>query len=262
MVFLLVAATWALAALGQIPLSLGIIPIFCAAGILAMMLRNTLPLIVLLLSPMTVAFAFGVGQWFSARPSLVGHGLPAAWASNLDQRSRVWLGIGGCKVNGSEWVYDDPYNSGLRLTVALLGPPKAAYRGVYPTIDEVKRFTEGTQMTPAEKFFDGIVLVDGKEMRIGERYAESIRRDLGQDDWDREGVFATGKVVSVNVNSECLIVRMKSEGERFLHENVKDGAMLIDLKTMRPFARYSFVGTLPRIPQYALHYSDQYRAGF
>ena len=246
--FGLVAGMWGLAMVG--PLSLGIIPIALFLVFFALSRWNALPVIVLLASPLGVAFLMGASKWFSERPGFVGSGLPSAAAFNLDRDTRLWHNIGGCVVSGNEWVFEMPHNTGLRLMTLLAGAP-ATYRGAYPSESEALELTEKAPTTPAKTFFEGVLLVDDAELQIGAKLAELVVRDLGQDMWDAEEVLAKGHVTASVVNQECLIVRVTSEGEYF-KETKRDGAMLFDLKTMLPFARYSFQGTLPRIPRYVL----------
>jgi hypothetical protein len=250
LVVLLIAATWTLSILG--PLSLGVIPILLCAPLLSVRWKNVMPLSVVIASPVAVAFVIGVYKWTIDHPAFVGTGLPSPAAFNLDRTSRMWWDTGGCVVTGNEWVFVTPHNLGLRLTSILLGPPRRTYRGVYPSAEETRRLTDKAAITPSQKFFDGILIVEDREIDIGKDHTQLIRQDIGQDWWDPEGVVGKGKVTVVLVNSECLIVRVVSDGGYFDGKNHSDGAMLIDFKTMLPFARYSFIGTLPRIPRYAL----------
>jgi hypothetical protein len=246
--FGLVAATWGLAMIG--PLSVAIVPIALFLVFFACTRRNALPVVALLVSPLGIAFLIGASRWFSERPGLVGSGLPSAAAFNLDRDTRLWHNIGGCVVSGNEWVFEMPHNAGLRLMRLIAGAP-ATYRGTYPSESEALALTGKAPTTPAKTFFDGVLLVDDGELKIGAKVAELIVRDLGQDEWDAEEILAKGHVTASVVNQECLIVRVTSEGEYF-RETKRDGAMLFDFKTMLPFARYSFQGTLPRIPRYVL----------
>jgi hypothetical protein len=248
---LLVAGTWALAFLG--PLSVGIMPIFLFTLYLAIRLRNLIPVAMWVASPVGIAFFMGVSAWSSERPAYVGAGLPSPSAANLDRDSRIWWNIGGCVISGNEWVYFTPHNFGLRLTATLLGSPPATYHGVYPTENEVKTLMEKTAMTPNSDFFRGVVVAEGKRIEIGKNCADLIRRDLGLELFDADEDLVKGKVAALLVNSECLVVRIKCEGDFFNGEpgqTHRDAAMLMDVKTMLPFARYSFAGSLPRIPRF------------
>jgi hypothetical protein len=251
--FLLIAATWALSFLG--PLSIGIIPILVLACYFAVRVRSAVPLAVLFVNPLAVAFVIGAVEWSRPRPAFVGPGLPSPSASNLDRDSRIWWNIGGCIVYGNEWVYDAPHNFGLRSAAKLFGPPRGTYHGVYPTVKEVEMLTEKADVTPNAVFFGGTVVADGKQVVIGKSCAELIRRDLGQDLFDEDGVLFKGKVTAALVNSECLIIRIVSDGDFFSgngDEHRRDAAMLIDVTSMLPFARYSLAGSLPRIPRFEL----------
>jgi hypothetical protein len=237
-------------------LASGTIIIGALVGIVLMFLwRGFTPALLIVISPPTLNFSYGIAEWFRERPSIFGWGLPSASACNLDPESRCYFATGGCVIVGGEWVFDTPHNLGLRLMTTVFGKPPKVYHGPYPDEKAVKKLTDSAVQTTPEHFLRGELIVSGKAISIDQKVPSQILNDLDESEFQLGDSYVERSVYAAIYNERCLIIRVKTkntllnavdkQGEQEDRSN-HDGCILFDLKTMRAFARYSFHGYVPR----------------
>ena len=211
--------------------------------------KSIVALAALLLSPVTVLFAFGISDWFSNRPRFYGMGLPGRDYFNLDSTTRCYRATGGCVVTGGEWLFELPHNAGLATMCAIFGPPSATYHGLYPRLEEARDLTTTASITAIQTFLEGAVVVEGASIELGKKVVEDILWDFDDDFAGIELDGVANEIKATVLQGQCLMVRVHATypGSRFGDES--DGIYLFDRRRMRPFARYILKGTSPRIPR-------------
>ncbi len=119
---------------------------------------------------------------------------------------------------------------------------------------EAIALTESAPASNLKGFDEGSVAANGKEIKLGTNFVERLQSDLGAS-W----AFGTAdpehdyrRINATVVSNECLLIRLRfeipSNDRDTFNPGPCDGIMLIDLKTMRPFARYVFKGSTHEIP--------------
>lgn len=240
---MLLLLSWACVGLGRIMWFF--IPIcLLAASVLSFIWRNKTVVAVLLLNPMAIAFYQGASEWFDERPAFTGNGLPSNRASNLNRDTRCYRRIGGCVVYGSEWVYHDSHNAGLKLMTILFGQPPKTYHGPYPTYEEATNATASAAIIPLTQFETGEFTVDGHTLHIDPKNINLLVWDLGNN------LLEVPNVRAVIWQNECLVIHLQTINQSQTNPKTADGVYLFEINGLKPFARYVDGNShSPRIPQ-------------
>jgi hypothetical protein len=212
--------------------------------------RSVRALSVLLFSPVTVLFAFGISDWFSRRPQFHGMGLPGMEFSNLDSKTRCYHATGGCVVTGGEWLFEIPHNVGLEMMCAVFGPPTKTYHGAYPTIEQALVLTTNAPPTPIRRFLDGQVVTRSKSVELGKKTIEDLLFDFGNVYAGTELDGVATEVKAAVFQEQCLVVRVRTTDRDGGPDGESDGVYLFDITEVRPFARFVLKGhAWRRIPR-------------
>jgi hypothetical protein len=248
----LCALTWLFMALPEA--SQLILPAMFVSLFLAIKWRSLLPGVVILLSPLTIVFCLGMAYWFEKRPVFEYMGLPSSEAFNLDPKTRCYSVTGGCIVHGAEWVWQEPHNYGLRFMVAILGPPRGAYGGPYPTKEQAVQMTDTVAPASTDDFLQGTVAVDGHKFNLGRNLTGQMSdyfflpffTDYGSPQTESPTVRAAV------YQNQCLLVRLDAKDEMSDNNPSKrlKAIVLIDLKTVKPFAVYVISGYTSQSPAF------------
>lgn len=229
--------------------SILICPAIVVAIVLALRWRKIVPLVVIVLSPISIGFVHGLVEWFSEKPKFQYMGLPGYEFYNLDPTSRCYRSSGGCVVHGGEWAFQSPHNAGLRLMTNLLGPPRRTYRGPYPSKEEAVKLTDSAAETSPEMFLKDTVLINGRPFALKPKTAEVLINDFGLIFLDVDLPDFTRKVRAQILDNSCLLIRVTVK-EKTPDALESDGIVLFDLSNLSAFARYVVAGERgQRIPR-------------
>jgi len=198
-------------------------------------------LAIVALTPTTLAFAMGVGSYFSGHATLVRSGYPATEFHNVDRISGAERTTSGCCVSGNEWIFQLPYNTAIITMSAMLGPVKGGYDGPYPTEKEAKEAIKNGQSIPLDSLKSDQINVDGKVVRldsgVGEEMLERMRYEMMEEFRSFDFPAEPSPPITATVyERRCLILRIP-----IYHDEAPDSAAiaLFDINRGRPFAFYS-----------------------
>ncbi|MHC4717403.1 MAG: hypothetical protein ACYS5V_10570 [Planctomycetota bacterium] len=223
-----------------------------AIGIYFVARRRWVVLAVLVLfSPISVAFIFGAVQYARGTAELLYMGLPGTGFHNLDPQTRCGRRTGGCLVTGGEFLWSLPHNAGVRLMAALFGPMRGSYDGPYPTREEAVTALGAADPVPLEDLLKDTVRIGGDEIRLDARVGRGLVRGLPMDmladkviqgrtpgKQEREWY---GRITGTIWNKRCLILRVPSRlAVAGPDEEAQEAAMIvvIDRHAGRPFAYF------------------------
>lgn len=222
-----------------------IIPILIHGLIVAAVYRKRVGLVLLLvLNPMCVFFFGGVIDYWQGSPTLNYMGYPASNFFNIDPETRCFKSNGGCVINGGEWVYQSTHNYGVLMMCNIFGPPARSYHGPYPTRDEAILLMGNAETIDTDAFRSGAFKVGGEVFELPQEMIERYA-----DRWmlyGLSGKYGYGSELEIVVRGglyqgRCLILGIQQfeveprSANPFLEA---DMMILIDTKTMRPFAHF------------------------
>jgi hypothetical protein len=214
--------------------------------------------VLVLLSPVTLAFILGAVQYGLGTADLRYMGLPDTEFNNLDTDYRCPRVTGGCLVNGGEFLVQEPHNAAVMLLINLMGPMRGSYDGPYPSREEALAALNGAERVPLEDLLNDVVRVQGQEVPLGHHVGRGLvagtdMRTLAKDvlqgkivnERDRKWY---GEITAAIWQDRCLIIRIPLPTA--LQEGAEPSAMIavIDRQAGRPFAYYGQGGYFHHSP--------------
>lgn len=244
---------------------------FCGFPILAsvciawyFLVRRRVVAFVLLvvLSPVSLAFCVGVVGYWAGTAELWYMGLPGTEFHNLDRQTRCPKATGGCLVNGGEILTLVPHNTAVRLMSAVFGRMRGTYDGPYPTRDEAQAALAHAGPVPLEDLLRDVVLIDGEEIHLDRHVGRDLVGRLSMsmlandvlegnpvDERMREML---GHMEAAIWQHRCLVLRIPSRfrGAGLLDPTAEECAMIavIDREAGRPFAYFGEGGYYHNFP--------------
>jgi hypothetical protein len=128
--------------------------------------RQTHAIVILALSPFALCFYWGVIDYSRGQARFRCMGLPSTRFYNIDPVYRCGRATGGCMVDGTEWMRDEPYNTAVRLMVKLFGPMSGSYAGPYPTQAEAEAVLAASVPVPLAELAGDRVRVSGRTINL------------------------------------------------------------------------------------------------
>lgn len=186
---------------------------------------------------MSIVFLTGFGSWWTQNPKYIRVGHAHGESCNPDPVTRCfWHGFSDW--NGDGWIWRGPHNLGLHLAGLMLGPPKGAYTGPYPTREEALAALALGEPVPLLAFSRDQVVLSGKSIALDAGIGIQLLKntlELSPSAWEREspGREPACRITAVLYQDDCLILRMRSQ----MH-GLMDIVVLLDRKIGRPFACY------------------------
>lgn len=122
--------------------------------------------VVLLLSPLSFSFAYGVSDYWRDGASMLTVGLQNSGSTFIDSYTRLPIATHGCLVSGNEWVLDVPHDTALRLLTMVAGPPAGTYDGPIPTEEQARRALHGARILDWRELARDEVEIAGRHVEL------------------------------------------------------------------------------------------------
>lgn len=122
--------------------------------------------VVLLLSPLSFSFAYGVSDYWRDDASMRTVGLQNSGSTFIDSDTRLPIATHGCLVSGNEWVLDVPHDTALRLLTMVAGPPAGTYDGPIPTEEQARGALHGARILDWRELARDEVVIAGRHVEL------------------------------------------------------------------------------------------------
>lgn len=225
---------WCCSVLG--PLS-SLVPILAIGGLVLFLSRRQFAaaMILVLASPLSVPFIWGVVGYASGNARLRYSGLPSTTFHNLDPKLRCGRSTYGCVVSGNEWISQAPYNCAVRMLTACFGWMPGTYEGPYPTEGEARSAVANGHVVTIDDLKQDRLVVGGVPIDlddgVGPELLESLQYDV---DFVHEKLPAMTAVIW---QEDCIVLRIPVRSG-FDERGPTAVIVLIGRSAGRPFAYY------------------------
>ena len=226
---------WLCSLLGPLSLAVPIVGI----GGLAYLLRHrrfTAALLLVIATPLSVSFLWGVVDYANGNARLRYSGLPGTTFHNLDPDLRCGRSTYGCIVTGNEWVTQAPYNGAVRLLTACFGWMPNTYDGPYPTENDARNaIANGIPVSIRDLRNDRLV-IGGVSIELDQGVGlELVERLRYSDEFFGE---TPPEMAATIWQQECIVLRIPIRPD-FEHDAPSAVVVLISRAAGRPFAYYA-----------------------
>lgn len=196
-----------------------LIPVVIAAGFFSLWGRSTrlAACLVLGASPLSVGFGAGVSDWVRGQPALLGRGNPRPASASIDPATRLPRRlVGGCLVEGDEWVFEGTHNLALRALTLVFGHASGTYDGPLPVRQDAQEALRAAESLARETLATRVVPVGGRQVvlaaGVGGRLATACKQsshvrvaiwrdrvllvEFGDAHWDE---FGDGQIAAIDI---------------------------------------------------------------
>lgn len=231
--FAALLAIWFCFLLGPLSLLLPVIGVVALVYFLRYR-RLTFAMLLVLATPLTMSFSWGIVDYANGNASLRFTGLPGTTSHNLDPELRCGRGTSGCIVMGNEWCTQSPYNGAVRLLTATCGWMPNTYVGPYPSESDAKdAIVYGVPVSHYDLHNDRL-MIDGAHIGLDDGVGAAILDHLRH--CSAGSLHETAREITATIwKRECVILHVPMRLER---DDPSAMIALISRSAGRPFAYY------------------------
>lgn len=182
-------------------------------------------------SPVTFIVGPAIASYFGGAPQLRFIGHPGTKSFNVDPTTRCEWSGGGCIRIGNEWLINDVHNLAIQAMVHILGLPRGAYTGDYPTQDDARLVVRSGQIVSWSDLRRDVIKLRETDIRLHPGVgAALIQQAISGNEQDEQTLTVRAAIWK----HDCLVLRVPIDTDR------PDSAMivLVSRANGRPFAYY------------------------